>query len=77
MQNLVIAGLDPVILSLDQSVKDWMPRSSRVMTWVGVGAIRYKYFALPDVRGEDGAQKNELFSLKICCHFGFHSNTNL
>ena len=41
MQSLVIAGLDPAIQSLDQSVKDWMPRSSRGMTWVGVGARWY------------------------------------
>ncbi len=40
MQNLVIAGLDPAIQSLDQLFKNWMPRSSRGMTWVGIGAIR-------------------------------------
>ncbi len=47
MQNLVIAGLDPAIQSLDQSVKDWMPGSKPApdaiggpgMTWVGAGAI--------------------------------------
>ncbi len=42
MQNLVITGLDPVIQSLVQVVKNWIPRSSRGMTWVGSGAIRYQ-----------------------------------
>ncbi len=41
IQSLVFAGLDPAIQSLDQSVKDWMPRSSRGMTWVGIGATWY------------------------------------
>ena len=41
MQNPVIPGLDPVIQFLDQVVKDWMPRSSRGMTWVGVSAVWY------------------------------------
>ena len=42
IQSLVFAGLDPAIQSLDQSVKDWIPRSSRGMTWVGVGATWYE-----------------------------------
>ena len=39
---MVITGLDPVIQSLDQPVKGWMPRSSRSMTWVGIGASWYE-----------------------------------
>ncbi len=54
MQSLVIAGLDPAIQSLDQSVKDWMPRSSRGMTWVGVCAFWYK-LGTDDAAGYAGA----------------------
>ncbi len=39
--ELVIAGLDPAIQSVDQPVKDWMPGSGPGMTWVGVCAIWY------------------------------------
>ena len=34
--HVAIAGLDPAIQLLNQPVKDWMPRSSRGMTWVGL-----------------------------------------
>ena len=48
MQNMVITGLDPVIQALDQVVKNWMPRSSRGMTWVGAGASWYKPYPSPE-----------------------------
>jgi hypothetical protein len=41
MQKPVITGLDPVIQFFDQVVKDWIPRSGRGMTWVGVNAVWY------------------------------------
>ncbi len=41
MRTLAIAGLDPAIQVLDRPVRDWMPRSSRGMTRVGVGARRW------------------------------------
>ena len=41
-RNLTLAELDPAIQYFDQPFKDWMPRSSRGMTWVGIGASWYQ-----------------------------------